>query len=89
MRFFGTVALLLGYTLVYAAVANHGAFATNPWAALVADAYTGKHPKVAEGSGAQPSSPGVGPGGQGFPGGQGELPGLRRIRGGQGGHPGR
>jgi hypothetical protein len=28
-----------GYLLVYAAVANHGAFAEHPWDALRADAY--------------------------------------------------
>lgn len=29
-----------GYSLVYAAVANQGKFATEPWAGLFADAYT-------------------------------------------------
>lgn len=31
--------LLLGYTLVYAAVANGGSLARNPWLALTTDAY--------------------------------------------------
>lgn len=35
----GIVFVMAGYTLVYAAVANHGQFATEPWAALFADAY--------------------------------------------------
>jgi hypothetical protein len=32
--------LFVGYLLVYAATANHGAFATEPWAGILADAYT-------------------------------------------------
>ncbi len=32
----------LGYILVYASVANSGRFATQPWAGLHEDAYTGK-----------------------------------------------
>lgn len=32
--------MLVGYTLVYAAVAARGRFVLNPWAALLADAYT-------------------------------------------------
>lgn len=39
-----SLAMLLifgGYTLIYAAVANQGEFATEPWAGLFADAYTG------------------------------------------------
>jgi len=31
----------LGYVLIYAAVANSGRFATQPWAGLLEDAYTG------------------------------------------------
>jgi hypothetical protein len=31
--------LLVGYTLVYAAIANGGALARNPWLALTHDAY--------------------------------------------------
>lgn len=31
----------LGYVLLYAAIANHGRFASHPWAGLQADAYTG------------------------------------------------
>lgn len=30
----------LGYVLTYASVANHGRFATHPWAGVIADAYT-------------------------------------------------
>lgn len=46
----------LGYILAYAAIANHGRFATHPWAGVVADAYT------------SPASPGADSGGQGVPG---------------------
>jgi len=38
-----SLAILLifgGYTLVYAATAKQGKFATEPWAGLFADAYT-------------------------------------------------
>lgn len=31
--------LLLGYTLIYAAIANGGSLARNPWLALTHDAY--------------------------------------------------
>lgn len=31
----------LSYVLFYASVANHGRFATHPWAGLLEDAYTG------------------------------------------------
>jgi hypothetical protein len=34
-----TSILFIGYTLVYAAVANGGKFALNPWRALYEDAY--------------------------------------------------
>lgn len=38
----GTILFVgLGYILVYAAVANHGRFATHPWAGVLEDAYTG------------------------------------------------
>ncbi len=39
MRFIGTLMLLAGYTLVYAAVANSGEFAENPLDGLILDAY--------------------------------------------------
>lgn len=38
-----SLAILLifgGYMLIYAAVANQGKFATEPWAGIFADAYT-------------------------------------------------
>lgn len=35
----GIMLALLGYTLVYAATANHGRFATQPWAGITGDAY--------------------------------------------------
>lgn len=35
----GIMLALLGYVLVYAATANHGAFATQPWAGITGDAY--------------------------------------------------
>lgn len=31
--------LFVGYMLTYAAVANHGHYATNPWGGVVHDAY--------------------------------------------------
>jgi hypothetical protein len=31
--------LYFGYLLIYAAVANHGRFATSPWAGVYGDAY--------------------------------------------------
>lgn len=39
--------LFVGYTLVYAAVANSGKFAAAPWEALRTDAYTGGKPGAA------------------------------------------
>lgn len=39
MQFIGILLLFGGYTLVYAATAHGGVFATEPWAALYADAY--------------------------------------------------
>lgn len=42
MGFLSGLCLFAGYLLVYAAVANHGQFATEPWAGLLADAYTGQ-----------------------------------------------
>ena len=42
MRFLGIILSLLGYTLVYASIANHGRFAADPWKGLVMDAYTDK-----------------------------------------------
>lgn len=41
MKFLGILFVFFGYVLVYAAVAAGGKFATEPWAALFADAYTG------------------------------------------------
>ena len=41
MTFLTIGTLFVGYVLVYAATANHGRFATEPWAGLLADAYTG------------------------------------------------
>lgn len=40
MRFRNILMLLAGYTLIYGSVAAGGKFATEPWAALFADAYT-------------------------------------------------
>lgn len=39
MGFLSVALVFVGYTLVYAATANHGRFATNPWTGVVADAY--------------------------------------------------
>lgn len=41
MRFLGTLLVFAGYVFVYASVAAGGKFATEPWAGLFADAYTG------------------------------------------------
>lgn len=40
MKFLGTLFLFVGYSLVYAAVARGGVFATDPWNGLFFDAYT-------------------------------------------------
>lgn len=40
MKFLSGLFLLGGYTLIYAAVAKQGRFASEPWAGLLADAYT-------------------------------------------------
>lgn len=42
MRFVGTLMIFGGYIFIYAAVADSGRFATEPWASLYADAYTGQ-----------------------------------------------
>jgi hypothetical protein len=49
---FALVAALgfLGYTLVYAAVANGGKLASRPWDALREDAYTGGSPHASSSS---------------------------------------
>lgn len=39
MKFLAIAYLFFGYLLVYAAVANHGRFATSPWAGVLYDAY--------------------------------------------------
>lgn len=39
MKVLSIVMILAGYTLIYAAIADHGKFATNPWAGLFMDAY--------------------------------------------------
>lgn len=40
MKFLGILFVFFGYVFVYASVAAGGRFATEPWAALFADAYT-------------------------------------------------
>lgn len=39
MKFLAIILTFGGYTLIYAAVAKQGRFATEPWAGLFADAY--------------------------------------------------
>lgn len=39
MTFLGIFLVWLGYVLFYAGIANHGRFATQPWAGVFADAY--------------------------------------------------
>lgn len=41
MKFLGTLFVFFGYVFVYASTAAGGKFATEPWAGLFADAYTG------------------------------------------------
>lgn len=41
MKFLGILLVFAGYVFVYASVAAGGKFATEPWASLFADAYTG------------------------------------------------
>jgi hypothetical protein len=41
MKFLGTLFVFAGYVFLYASVASGGKFATEPWAGLFADAYTG------------------------------------------------
>ena len=41
MKFLGILFVFFGYMLVYASTAAGGKFATEPWAGLFADAYTG------------------------------------------------
>jgi len=53
----------LGYVLVYAAVANHGRFATHPWAGLLEDAYTGNRSTAAGGTVIAPEDQGRPPAG--------------------------
>lgn len=40
MKFLAMILLFTGYTLVYAAVAKKGEFATDPWLGIIGDAYT-------------------------------------------------
>lgn len=42
MKFLSTLLWFGGYLLVYAAVANGGRFAAEPWEGLFNDAYTGE-----------------------------------------------
>lgn len=51
----GNLLMLAGYTLIYAATANGGAFASNPWQGLWSDAY-----QQDSGAGAGSSSSGGG-----------------------------
>lgn len=41
MKFLGTLFVFAGYVFLYASTAAGGKFATEPWAGLFADAYTG------------------------------------------------
>lgn len=42
MRFLANACLFIGYLLLYAATANHGRFALEPWQGVYTDAYTGE-----------------------------------------------
>lgn len=65
MRFLSSILLFAAYVLIYSAVAAGGKFATEPWAALFADAYmtpdSGPTPPGQQGS-PTASSPGLSPG---------------------------
>jgi hypothetical protein len=51
MNFLALVLGFVGYTLVYAATANHGRFATAPWTGVLVDAYNpGGDPNYGSGS---------------------------------------
>lgn len=50
MNFLALILAFLGYTLVYAATANHGRFATAPWTGVLADAYPPPTPPPPKGS---------------------------------------
>lgn len=54
MKFLGTLLILGGYILVYAAVANGGKFYANPWMGVFRDAYG---VDSAAGGATQPASP--------------------------------
>lgn len=60
MRFLGTLVMFVGYTLIYAAVANRGKFATEPWLGLMGDAYLPSAPGPSSASG--DTTPSVSPG---------------------------
>ena len=65
MKFLSTILVLAGYTLVYAAVANHGRFYANPWMGIFRDAYGASDTTPTTPAKAAPVVPGTGPGGQG------------------------
>ncbi len=59
MKLLSTLLVFAGYTLVYAAVANHGKYAQIPWLGVFRDAYgvdAAKHGAAPGGSGAAPGS---------------------------------
>jgi hypothetical protein len=51
-----SVFLFAGYTLVYAAVANGGKFAAQPWESLRRDAYSGGGGSSSQGAASAPPS---------------------------------
>lgn len=57
MKAFAILLTFAGYTLVYAAVANRGRFATDPWAGLFADAYTSNAAIATAEQGTNPNAP--------------------------------
>lgn len=56
MKALSMVLVFGGYMLIYAAVANQGKFATEPWAGLFADAYTGPASTVSQSTSTSSSS---------------------------------
>jgi len=50
VEFLGIILVFGGYMLIYASVAHGGQFATEPWAGLYADAYTGDTSQSSVGS---------------------------------------
>ena len=61
MSFVSSALMFIGYLLVYAAVADSGKYATQPWKGVLGDAYTDTGPQTPGPSGPNiPQGPGPG-----------------------------